>query len=150
MMLSSTTLAAVNFNNDSAGIDNLGECEDISLLPLPEEDLILELLATRYANNRIYSKCGDVLLATNPYCDVSHLLYTDESLFQYSSPRSLSALDALPPHPWKTAAKAFRSLFQESGDGDSQAEYTPVNQSIVISGESGECSIPGSPPLPSD
>lgn len=95
----------------------------------------------RYAQNRIYSKCGDVLLAINPYCDVSTLLYTDEALFQYSSPRSLSVLDTLPPHPWKTAAKAFRCLVCGSGTGgDGDGWGGPMNQSIVISGESGEYS----------
>jgi len=137
--MSSTALATINFNDDSSATDNdLGECEDISLLPLPEEDIILQLLAVRYAKNRIYSKCGDVLLAINPYCDVSHLLYTDEMLFRYSKPRSLTELDTLPPHPWKTAAKAFRCLVSGANDVDGVGDTGHRNQSIVISGESGK------------
>lgn len=168
-MLSATALATINQSGErddgkEAGgmnqkaLDKLSDCEDISLLPLPEEAIILQLLAARYAKNRIYSKCGDVLLATNPYCDISHIQYTDELLLQYSNPRSLELLDKLPPHPWKTAAKAYRNLFIDSSSGGGSSigigngngngvengsdVATPrVSQSIIISGESGKSNL---------
>ena len=141
-MISSATLATLSYHDDRNNKEKLIECEDISLLPHPEVHLILDLLAVRYSDKRIYSKCGEVLLATNPYEDVSHILYTDELLFRYSNPRSLSALDPLPPHPWKTAAKAFRCLFNDeipnTGGGSGIMHSGKLaSQSIIISGESG-------------
>jgi myosin heavy subunit len=133
IMPSPTALPSIKTDDET--VRRLSRCEDIALLPLPEEEIILQLLAARYANNQIYSKCGDVLLAINPYCNVTELLYTVETLFQYSNAKCLSALDELPPHPWKTAAKAFICLGSVGDDDDDDAMMT--NQSIVISGESG-------------
>lgn len=115
----------------------LRKIEDVVILPTLDEDIILEVLEERYKDYNIYTNTGDVLLAVNPFTTVN--LYSNAILEKYRK-ATRSDLKSYPPHPWKTATKAYLQMF---GD-DRQAPFSsrPTTQkmklqSILVSGESG-------------
>ncbi|CAD7969151.1 unnamed protein product [Amoebophrya sp. A120] len=95
--------------------------EDCTSLTHLDDANILENLRRRYFAGDIYTFTSSVLLAVNPYRDVSHL-YTTELKRKYVN---IGSAHTLPPHPYSLADMAYRQL-QISG-----------NQAMVISGESG-------------
>lgn len=90
-----------------------------SLVELDEKTL-LENVRRRYQTGRVYTDVGDILLAVNPFKQLS--IYTD----QWSELYSTSIIDDKAPHIFGVAAKAFAALLQ-----------TKKDQVCVISGESG-------------
>ena len=96
-------------------VDNL---TDLSYL---HEPAVLHTLRFRFIDQGvIYTYCGIVLVAINPYAALS--LYTTELMQMYRG-RALGELD---PHIFAVAEEAFRQMSQQQR-----------NQSIIVSGESG-------------
>lgn len=97
-----------------------------NLINLPQFDArtVVENLQTRYKKDQIYTCISSILLAVCPFKTLP--IYSFPTLSIYSSAISLSQLLGAPPHVFKTAALAYQA-FKEDG----------LNQSIVISGESG-------------
>eukprot|EP00392_Amoebophrya_sp_AT5.2_P015814 g16032.t1 len=95
--------------------------DDCTSLTHLDDANILENLRERYLSGSIYTFTSSVLLAVNPYRDVSHL-YTPEIKRKYVN---IGSAHTLPPHPYALADMAYRYL------------HIQGNQALVISGESG-------------
>ena len=115
----------------------LRNVEDVVLLPTLTESIILDVLEERYKDLNIYTNTGDILLAVNPFTQVG--LYSNDILEKYRN-ASRTSLKSLPPHPWKTATKAYCQMFGD--DRQTPFSHRPSAgkmkfQSIIVSGESG-------------
>ncbi|KFQ21661.1 Unconventional myosin-XIX, partial [Merops nubicus] len=85
---------------------------------------VLKCLQARYTVNLFYTNAGCSLVALNPFCPVSHL-YSPELMREYHA--ALRPQD-LKPHIFAVAEQTYRNV---------QSQIDPVNQSIIVSGESG-------------
>lgn len=92
--------------------------DDLAQLSYLNEPSVLHNLQYRYSQDNIYSKAGPVLLAVNPFKDVQ--LYGDDIVTAYRK----KLLDS--PHVYAIADAAYNAMITDK-----------VNQSIIISGESG-------------
>ena len=111
--------------------------EDVVVLDELTEEIILRVLQVRYEDLNIYTNAGNVLMAINPFGPVP--LYTDKILNMYRK-AYLPKLEAMPPHPWKTAAKSYMQMFGDNRQTCSLLKPTSClmrQQSIIVSGESG-------------
>ncbi|RKP19067.1 hypothetical protein ROZALSC1DRAFT_6477, partial [Rozella allomycis CSF55] len=93
---------------------------DMTNLTLLTEDSILNALGSRYSQQKIYSYCGTILIALNPYSLLP--IYNREYVEAYSSAR----IRDLPPHIYALSQEAYHNLVS-----------TGKCQSMIISGESG-------------
>ena len=83
---------------------------------------ILHSSRTRFSRKLIYTACGDVLMALNPFERIPNL-YNSEQMAAYAD--SLK-IEGLPSHVYQIPSKAYNSMCSFG-----------KNQSILISGESG-------------
>lgn len=97
------------------------ETHDLAALPDLNETIILEYLKVRYKHDSIYTYIGDILLAINPFKQLS--IYDKDSHKQYSN----SSRDTAPPHVYALADHAYEGL----------KSNVHRSQCCVISGESG-------------
>ncbi|CAC5360780.1 unnamed protein product [Mytilus coruscus] len=95
--------------------DNLKNLSDIS------EESVLSHIEKRYKDDQIYTKIGDVLLAVNPFKELS--VYAKQVSTQYHKTGDLTSL---PPHLYSTAEEAYGLMVKDK-----------TSQCCVISGESG-------------
>jgi len=99
--------------------------EDIAELSNLNEPSLLELVHKRYSSGNpasIYTRAGPVLVAVNPFTDVSEL-YAAEVRDRHRQAARRGTV--LPPHVYESAASAYRSVCLGKA------------QSIIINGESG-------------
>ena len=83
---------------------------------------MLHNLRVRFLNqNAIYTWCGIVLVAVNPFCELN--IYGEQAIQTYHQSIGSAQLD---PHIYAVAEDAYSKLERESR-----------NQSIIVSGESG-------------
>ncbi|KAH7544217.1 hypothetical protein JRO89_XS15G0130300 [Xanthoceras sorbifolium] len=101
-----------------ANPDILEGVDDLIQLSYLNEPSVIHNLRYRYSRDTIYSKAGPVLVAVNPFKDVQ--IYGNKFVTAYSQ----KLMDS--PHVYAIADTAYKEMM---GDG--------VNQSIIISGESG-------------
>ncbi|KAJ0765749.1 putative myosin ATPase [Helianthus annuus] len=101
-----------------ANTDVLDGVDDLVELSYLNEPSVLHSLQYRYNRDIIYSKAGPVLLAFNPFKDVN--IYGDDFVAVYKE----KILDN--PHVYAVADAAYNDMMKDG-----------VNQSIIISGESG-------------
>eukprot|EP01043_Picozoa_sp_COSAG02_P010080 COSAG02_NODE_349_length_24073_cov_102.816092_6_plen_1343_part_00 len=94
--------------------------DNTELMYLNDASLLWNLRC-RYLSDNIYTYTGYILIAINPYKDMSHI-YQDDLMFQYKG-KSIGTLD---PHVFAIADHSYRSM-KNLGTG----------QSVIISGESG-------------
>ncbi|CAG9820976.1 unnamed protein product [Phaedon cochleariae] len=99
--------------------------EDMTRLTILDEEVINKNLRARYENDKIYTYTGTILVAVNPYKYVD--IYTQAYVDRYRGKKQRD----LEPHVFALAEAAYSSL-----QTDSPASGH-VNQSLVISGESG-------------
>ncbi|XP_024991696.1 myosin-1-like [Cynara cardunculus var. scolymus] len=92
--------------------------DDLMQLSYLSEPSVLYNLQYRYDRDMIYSKAGPVLVAINPFKNIP--LYGDDYVEAYKR----KSIDS--PHVYAIADTAMREMIRDE-----------VNQSIVISGESG-------------
>ena len=99
---------------------------DVIALSHLNEPAVLHGLRLRHAADDVYTRCGPVLVAVNPFKDVPSL-YDAATAARYA-PAALAGAkeDSTPPHIYETAARAYAALAAKG-----------VGQSLVISGESG-------------
>jgi len=94
---------------------------DLSQLPTVDEQSISNNCRERYDKDEIYTTCGRLLIAVNPYKALT--IYGEGEINRYHG-----ALDRseLPPHIYAMAAAAYQGMVKEGR-----------SQSVIISGESG-------------
>ncbi|XP_008802972.1 myosin-1-like isoform X1 [Phoenix dactylifera] len=101
-----------------ANPDILDGVDDLMQLSYLHEPSVLYNLQYRYLRNMIYTKAGPVLVAINPFKEVH--LYGNDYIEAYKR----KTMDK--PHVYAIADTAIREMIRDE-----------VNQSIIISGESG-------------
>lgn len=85
------------------------------------EPAVLHNLQVRFCNNNvIYTYCGIVLVAINPYEELP--IYGNDTIFAYRG----QAMGDLDPHIFAVSEEAYTKMEREN-----------MNQSIIVSGESG-------------
>ncbi|XP_019443992.1 PREDICTED: myosin-2-like isoform X2 [Lupinus angustifolius] len=101
-----------------ANPDILEGVDDLIHLSYLNEPSVLHNLQFRYSQDIIYSKAGPILIALNPFKDVH--VYGNDLLSAYRQ-RTIDS-----PHVYAMADAAYNEMIRDE-----------VNQSIIISGESG-------------
>ncbi|VYS48667.1 unnamed protein product [Arabidopsis thaliana] len=101
-----------------ANPDILDGVDDLMQLSYLNEPAVLYNLEYRYNQDMIYTKAGPVLVAVNPFKEVP--LYGNRNIEAYRKRSNES------PHVYAIADTAIREMIRDE-----------VNQSIIISGESG-------------
>ena len=110
-----------------ANPEMLAKARDLTSLSYLNEPSILRCVRDRYAANEVYTDAGPVLVAVNPFKDVSETLYGDAVIEKYARSASLrSSADRTDPHVYKVVARAHRDMLANK-----------KNQALVVSGESG-------------
>ncbi|KAG8034288.1 hypothetical protein G9C98_001372 [Cotesia typhae] len=94
--------------------------DDLAALDSFTEEIIVEQLKERFKQGQIYTYIGDILIAVNPYINLG--LYTGIEQRRYRG----QARSDNPPHIFAVADAAYQALLHQR-----------INQSIIISGESG-------------
>ncbi|XP_028294764.1 myosin VIb isoform X1 [Gouania willdenowi] len=94
--------------------------DNCSLMYLNEATL-LNNVRVRYNKDNIYTYVANILIAVNPYYDITKL-YGPEAIKSYKG----KSLGTLPPHVYAIADKAYRDM-----------KVLKMSQSIIVSGESG-------------
>lgn len=101
-------------HNSTLGVDDMIQLQDL------HEGSLLFNLQIRYADAKIYTYTGSILVAVNPY---QHLgIYGLEVVRKYEG----QLIGTLPPHIFAIGAGCYGSMRKNA-----------VNQCVVISGESG-------------
>uniref|UniRef100_S4R5L7 Myosin VB n=1 Tax=Petromyzon marinus TaxID=7757 RepID=S4R5L7_PETMA len=94
---------------------------DLTALSYLHEPAVLHNLKVRFAeSNHIYTYCGIVLVAINPYEQLP--IYGEDIIFAYSG-QNMGDMD---PHIFAVAEEAYKQMARDE-----------KNQSIIVSGESG-------------
>ncbi|XP_067154727.1 myosin-IIIb [Apteryx mantelli] len=102
------------------GADKYSLDDDLVNLEVLDEDTIIHQLQKRYADLQIYTYVGDILIALNPFQNLS--IYSPQFSKLYHGVKRSSN----PPHIFASADAAYQSMVTSSKD-----------QCIIISGESG-------------
>ncbi|GAV85356.1 LOW QUALITY PROTEIN: Myosin_head domain-containing protein [Cephalotus follicularis] len=92
--------------------------DDLIQLSYLNEPSVLHNLQYRYSRDLIYSKAGPILIAVNPFKDVK--IYGNDFVIAYRQKVTDS------PHVYAIADTAYNEMMRDG-----------VNQSVIISGESG-------------
>ena len=98
----------------------IGE-NDLTSLSYLHEPAVLHNLQVRFVDrNEIYTYCGIVLVAINPYFELQ--IYNNDTIMAYRG-QNMGDLD---PHIYAVSEEAFKLMERDN-----------TNQSIIVSGESG-------------
>lgn len=103
-------------------LDDQENFTDLTQVSVIDNEACLSVLSKRYQKGSIYTNCGPLLIAVNPYEDIGGL-YSHDQLLHY-----MELLPAAPrlPHVFETASRVYTKMMA-----------TGQNQAVVISGESG-------------
>uniref|UniRef100_UPI00398E3BF7 unconventional myosin-XIX isoform X2 n=1 Tax=Pristiophorus japonicus TaxID=55135 RepID=UPI00398E3BF7 len=104
--------------------DELQQFDDLTKVNPVTTATVLKCLQARYAASVFYTNAGCTLVALNPFQPVSNL-YSPGIMKEY---HAASRPQELKPHIFTVAEQAFRNV---------QSHNEPVNQSLIVSGESG-------------
>ena len=99
--------------------EDASEADDIATLVHLNEPCIVHALALRHKRDAIYTSCGSIVVAVNPWRRLPDLT-SPETLQRY-----LAAEKGLAPHPFAVACDAYGGVLRGE------------RQSILVSGESG-------------
>ncbi|XP_053131313.1 LOW QUALITY PROTEIN: unconventional myosin-XIX-like [Hemicordylus capensis] len=99
-------------------------CDDLTQVNPVTTTAVLKCLQARYARDVFYTNAGCSLVAVNPFRPIS-ALYSPELMREY---HTAARLQELKPHVFVVAEETSRNV---------ESQIPPVDQSIVVSGESG-------------
>jgi myosin-5 len=111
---------------------------DLVTLDHFHEPTVVECLRRRFAQGHIYTNTGPVLIALNPFQNMTDL-YGEDVMRRYWNHAEQPALDhddLLPPHVYAIADNSFRNMMRGLEMSVSSSKKN-TNQSILVSGESG-------------
>ncbi|XP_071572212.1 unconventional myosin-Va isoform X4 [Temnothorax nylanderi] len=118
-----TRILEIKSDNDLPPLRNpdilIGE-NNLTSLSFLHEPAVLYNLQIRFQRHSIYTYCGIVLVAFNPYNELP--IYGNDTIWAYRG----QAMGDLEPHIFAVAEEAYTKLERENHD-----------QSIIVSGESG-------------
>ncbi|OWZ16661.1 Myosin [Phytophthora megakarya] len=117
-MLKSLQLESLPYQNEGLGPEGI---EDMTALNYLHEAAILYNVKKRFLMKLPYTYTGDICIAVNPYQWLPEL-YSEQTQSQYLT----KARDELPPHVYATSMASYNDMKRHE-----------VNQSILVSGESG-------------
>ncbi|XP_047340791.1 myosin-2-like [Impatiens glandulifera] len=117
-LLDETVVEVSTTKLSPANPDILEGVDDLVQLCYVNEASVLHNLHSRYSNDIIYNKAGLVLIAMNPFKHID--CYGDDFIIAYKD----KIFDK--PHIYATTDTAYREMMRDK-----------INQSIIISGESG-------------
>ncbi|GMF17273.1 unnamed protein product [Phytophthora lilii] len=117
-LLKSLQLESLPYQNEQLGPEGI---EDMTALNYLHEPAILYNVKKRFLNKLPYTYTGDICIAVNPYQWLPEL-YSEQTQSQYLT----KARDELPPHVYATSMASYNDMKRHE-----------VNQSILVSGESG-------------
>jgi myosin heavy subunit len=118
---------------------HLQDLEDLSAMNNLHEAPLINILRKRWLTQRIYTAASDVLISVNPYKSIPGLYDNPSSYFNFPMPGQefnedayLESIADMSPHVFLVANRSLRSLLMPE-----LTPGAPVNQSVIISGESG-------------
>ncbi|GMF22979.1 unnamed protein product [Phytophthora fragariaefolia] len=117
-LLQSLQLESLPYQNENLGPEGI---EDMTALNYLHEAAILYNVKQRFLQKLPYTYTGDICIAVNPYQWLPEL-YSEQTQSQYLT----KARDELPPHVYATSMASYNDMKRHE-----------VNQSILVSGESG-------------
>lgn len=131
------------FNGKSPNLKKknlVDDTENLVSLTVLNEPSIVHCLELRFEKNHIYTYCGPILIAVNPFQSIEEI-YSMETLKKYfnygvAKARGGSTTAIISPHVFAVADNAYRNMMRVLTLG-SLDEKDFTNQSILISGESG-------------
>jgi len=129
---SSTEYEIIKLRNQSDEI-SADHVDDLISLNYLNEPAIVWALQKRYEKKIIYTNTGPILLAINPFENLA--VYSPDKVHGYrkAGEQGAAVMKLLPPHVFKVADTAYRNMCMAL----SSKNNTKVNQSILVSGESG-------------
>ncbi|XP_072909641.1 unconventional myosin-XIX isoform X1 [Hemitrygon akajei] len=104
--------------------DELHQIDDLTKVNPVTTVTVLKCLQARYAAGVFYTNAGCTLVGLNPFQSVPNL-YSSEVMKEY---HNVTQPQDLKPHIFVVAEQAFRNV---------QSHIEPINQSLIVSGESG-------------
>ncbi|XP_048873554.1 unconventional myosin-XIX isoform X2 [Brienomyrus brachyistius] len=104
--------------------DELHTYDDLTKVNPVTPSTVLKCLQARYSVKVFYTHAGCTLVALNPFQPIPHL-YSPEVMKEYHCARQPQEFK---PHIFVVAEEAYRNI---------QGQVEPVDQSLVVSGESG-------------
>jgi len=116
-------------NTDDFGEEGVMVIDDLTQLPHLHEPAILHAIKLRYEMDRIYTNTGPILIAVNPFKNITGL-YSEDVLneyLEYSSSNPRTEPMELQPHVYGIAANAYMGIVGPQHK----------RQMVLISGESG-------------
>jgi len=154
----------IKIRDDSTA--NVGSVDDLIGLTHLHEPAILHALRVRYEEDVIYTSTGPILIAINPFKPMEIYSQESMDRYRLQGEGMLAAAAGttksegensaveferrLPPHAYLTADDAYRAMIRGIEIGatsianarkktkrDNDENETPINQSILVSGESG-------------
>jgi len=138
----SKSLEILKINTHPVDPSHFQNLYDLCFMNNLHEAPLLNVLRTRFYDNEIYTSCGDVLISINPYQFIDGL-YNNPMRFLssekkvYGSRTSITSLSCL-PHVYQIANNTLRDLMNSVIIDDVEnIHLKKVNQSILVSGESG-------------
>jgi myosin heavy subunit len=106
----------------SSLLDEQEKFTDLTQVAVVDANACLDVLSKRFEHQSIYTNCGPLLVAVNPYTEIEGL-YSSEQLEKFLT---IMPAETPEPHVFGMAARAYQKMMA-TGD----------NQAVVISGESG-------------
>lgn len=113
--------------------------ENLINLLILNEPTILHCLQLRFKEDKIYTYTGPILIAMNPFKAIPGIYdpkaleaYYNFGLMKAQGLGDSTSINSLPPHVFAIADEAYRSMM-----GAAETKLGTIDQSILISGESG-------------
>lgn len=110
----------------------VSRCPDLTGLTHMEEPNVLFSLYHRYENDHIYTNVASILLAVNPYQELS--IYDNQTMMTYRSKSATGKTQGTSPHVFSVAEEAYSNL---TSPFSKKRKKNPKNQTLIVCGESG-------------